>query len=762
VPAETLGQLSERYGIAPSYRDIWGHEHAATPDTSAALLAAMGVTVDDAAGAMTADDGGTVCAVPAEKAPPLVLRAGAMPRTLHLSLPAPPPSPDLRWTLTLESGAAREGPAALFIDERGVAQVECRGLPRSIAEGYHRLALVSGDAEVSTTALIACPDHCPAPGAPGMRLFGPAIQLYALRSRRNWGIGDFTDLANLVVLAARHGAGFVGLNPLHALFPDRPVAASPYSPSTRLALNPLYLDVEAIADYAECASVREQVASAAFRERLDALRAAPLVDYPGVAAAKLPLLAQLFAHFHDAHLVTPDARGRALRAFGATNRETAGASALFDTLQSHFARQDAAAWGWPAWPAQFRDAHADVVRRFAQQEAYAVDFHLYLQWQADRQLAAAAAAAADAGMPLRLYRDLAVGASPGGAETWHAPTDFALAAHVGAPPDAFNPAGQDWGLPPWIPHRIAARDYAPWAALLRANMRHAGALRIDHVMGLRRLYWVPRGRSPREGAYVAYPIEALGPMLALEARRNGCVVVGEDLGTVPDEVRDTLHALRVHSYRVLWFERTHDGSFTAPEAYPAQALVTVSTHDLPTLQGFWQGSDLAARDALGLYPDAALRDAQHAERTADRARLLRALDGAGLASWPPGPADAAGMRRAQPGSPDRSPRPSTGASAGSEPVSSPDAPAPLTLSQVCAVHAYVARTPCALMTLQLEDVFGESAQVNLPATTDDRHPNWRRKLTVDLEDFDDDGRFAAVCAAIRAQGRGVPDGGGAS
>ena len=519
----------------------------------------------------------------------------------------------------------------------------------------------------------------------GVRLFGPAIQLYAMRSRRNWGIGDFTDLAAVARLAAAEGASFVGVNPLHELFLDRPEQASPYSPSSRLTLNPLYLDVEAIDGYAGCEEARELVASAGFAARIDALRTSPLVDYAGVWSAKREVLSILFRH----------ARLRASGAFAKEHRD----AAVFDALQAKFGE-----WGWPAWPQAYRDcARAD-----ASDVASDVDFYLYLQWQADEQLRRAHEAARDAGMSIGLYRDLAVGANPGGAETWQQPRLFAMRANVGAPPDEFNWTGQDWGLPPWIPHELRHSRYAPWRALLQANMRHSGALRIDHVMGLLRLYWIPQGMSPTEGAYVRYPVDDLCAVLAEASADARAIVVGEDLGTVPDELRTILRDAGVLSYRVLYFERTHDGGFRAPQEYPWQALVCIGTHDLPTLRGFFEGTDLAHREALGLLPSDDLRQRLHAERDRDRARLREAIAAAGLAG----------------------------------------------VDDVIALHRFVARTPCALMTVQLEDVFGETEQANLPATMDDQHPNWRRKVGIDLEDWHADGRFAAVCAAIRDEGRG--------
>ena len=708
LPDSALDALCERYGIAVRYRDFWHHEHEAPAATKRALLAAMGVDREAHGEAWGP--------------PTLVVRAHDPAHDIELTIAAPADLHALRWHLALESGGRHGGDCVCINDDDGAqVRIRCAGVPAELPTGYHRLVVTDGrpgGIVVATAPVIVCPARCHAP--PPARVFGPTVQLYALRSQRNWGIGDFTDLRTLVRTAAAHGADFVGVNPLHALFPGRPNDASPYSPSSRLALNPLYLDVEALEDYAACEEARAAVASRSFQARLAAARAAPLVDYAEVAALKVDILARVFAHFRRHHLEPLSARGHAMRAYAEAHPEFAWQPALFDALQGELARDDPSRWGWPVWPVDYQDHASEAVQAFAHAHRQDVDFFLYLQWQADRQLAAAADAAVEAGMAIGLYRDVAVGANPGGAETWQAPARFALGVHVGAPPDEFNQRGQDWGLPPWNPRRLGADGYAAWVALLRANMRHSGALRIDHVMALLRLFWIPEGMSPAEGTYVAYPLDDLLALLALESMRHACAVVGEDLGTVPDAVRTALRDAGVLSYRVLWFERGADGGFAAPEAYPEQALCSVTTHDLPTLQGFWQSTDLAARDALTLFPDENVRATQYAERAADRPHLTAALRRADL--------DATGLD-------DRAPS--------------------LDAATVAAVHAYLARTPCAMMALQLEDVFGETEQVNLPATTDDRYPNWRRKITVALEDWANDGRFAAICSAIRAQGRGT-------
>ncbi|MEO6928523.1 MAG: 4-alpha-glucanotransferase, partial [Casimicrobiaceae bacterium] len=707
LDASSLDAQCEARGIATHYRDWRGHEQRPPDAAKRATLAQIhryeATVASGAAGA--ACPAPLVCAVARDVA--LYIVPHAWP---------------LRWLVEFESGQRAQGrcsaaglaaqpvPQAAASSANACQRIACDSIGDVLQAGYHRLSILdSEDAVVATRTLIACPPRCAAATSQAARVFGPAVQLYALRSRRNWGIGDFSDLAALARIAAAEGADFVGVNPLHALFLDRPADASPYSPSSRLALNPLYLDVEAIEDYAVCTAARALVSTPAFQRLLCALRAAPMVDYAGVAAAKLQALELLYAHFRCAHLETMTARGRDFSTFIDACDDDVGAFARFAAL-----RGGAIADHGGSAAAGNRAAGDDAVR-----------FHLYLQWQADAQLTSASAVARAAGMRLGIYRDLAVGANPDGAEVAHDAVRFASDMQIGAPPDAFNRDGQDWGLPPWIPQRITAEAYAPWRALLGANMRGAGALRIDHVMAMMRLYWVPRGFAPADGTYVSYPLEDLLGVLALESNRRHCAVVGEDLGTVPDAVRAALRERGVLSYRVLFFERDANGDFLPPTSYPPQSLVTISTHDLPTLQGYWQATDLAAREALDDAGDespaatdrVAQRTQARAERQRDRQQLAHALQREGLAS------------------------PSV-------------AERELSFAHVCAVHAYAARTPCAMMTLQLEDVFGEVAQVNLPATTDDRYPNWRRKIAVDLEQWPEDGRFARLCEAIRAQGRG--------
>lgn len=549
------------------------------------------------------------------------------------------------------------------------------------------------------------------------RIWGLTVQLYSVRSQRNWGIGDFSDLAALVDRVAAAGGDFIGLNPLHALFPDNPAHISPYSPSHRAFLNVLYIDVEAVPEFAACMAARSRLASADFQTRLATLRATEVVDYLGVAEAKFEILPLLFAEFKQAG-------GTRERAFANWRRQQGEAlerHARYEALQAHF-RKTAGAWGWPAWPKEYHDPDAQAVTDFATTHADAVSYSAWLQWIADAQLAAVAAHTKHRGMAIGLYQDLAVGANSGGSEVWSWQSIFAIAnggASTGAPPDELNLLGQDWGLPPFVPHRLSAVGYRPFIDILRANMKHAGALRIDHVMGLTRLFWVPPDTPATEGAYVHYAFDALLGLVAHESLRNECLVIGEDLGTVPEGFRERLFEAGILSYHPLIFERYPDGQFRLPADMPRQALVAASTHDLPTLAGFWRGIDLDVRTRLMLFPSDELRQRLIAEREWDRGRLLWALEREGL--LPDGVSkDPAAM-----------------------PELSPDI--------IAAIHTYLARSEAMLLVVQPEDLFGLTEQINVPGTLEDQHPNWQRKLPVAIEDWDKAEGFQRCVTALAAE-----------
>lgn len=551
--------------------------------------------------------------------------------------------------------------------------------------------------------------------ANGARRWGLNIQLYGLRSRRNWGIGDFTDLAQLTRLVAKAGGSFVGVNPLHARIEAWPEHASPYSPSHRGFLDPLYLDLEALPEFASCDEARRRLASAEFQARLQRLRETPLVDYAGVAALKREILPLLWQTFQNG----PSARQAAFTAWRAQEGERLERYARFCALSAYFAREDCRRAGWTSWPIAFHDPDSPAVAEFALAHPEAIAYQAWLQWLCQEQLAAAERAGQAAGLELGLYLDLAVGAIADGGEVWAEQSLYAVGASAGAPPDELNLLGQDWGLPPFVPHRLEARAAAPYRELLMANMRPGGILRIDHVMMLARLFWVPQGVAAIEGAYVRYPFALLLKALAETSNEQRCLVIGEDLGTVPEGFREQMAAARIFSYRPLIFERDSEGQFKLPEAMPERALIAASTHDLPTLQGFWLGVDLALRDALALFPNADTRERLYRERDWDRGRLLWALERAGL--LPVG--------------------------IGKDPATLPELP----FSLIEAIHVYLARSRAQLFVVAAEDLFGVREQTNVPGTTESQQPNWRRRLPACLEDWENDERVMALFAAIRRE-----------
>lgn len=727
---DNLRHLADLAGVLRGYQDVRGQWRETSDHARRMLLTSMGIRCDseDAVQASIAAWHRRVWArwLPAVQ----VFSQGSAP-VVTVRLPRRFWSQVFRWTVEWEShGAPLQGemlPESLPVTESTEIDGESYvavglTLPELKELGYHVLRVQSGERQAQM-ALIIHPARCYEPDAlaNGQRAWGVSTQLYGLRSARNWGIGDFTDLRHLVEWAAANGAGMVAVNPLHALYPHNPRHASPYSPSSRCFLNTLYLDVEAVPDFGACVRARDMVAAPEFQAELRALRAAPLVDYAGVASAKFRVLDIIFREFWDKHIPRRSARGRAFAEFVERGGTRLRYFALYHTLLEHFVAQDGKCWGWPVWPPAFQDCKSAEVAAFADEHRERIAFFQYLEWVAREQLEVVGRRSLDLGFAVGVYQDLAVGVDVGGADTWMQPALFAVTAHVGAPPDEFNSLGQDWGLPALIPHALRDAAYEPFVAVLRANMRQSGALRIDHIMGLMRLYCIAEGSGAAEGAYLAFPLRDLCGLLALESQRNKCLVVGEDLGTVPEEVRSAMAEFGILSYRLLYFERRENRGFLPPSDYPESALVAISTHDLPTLAGYWRGVDLQRRSELQLFANAAEREAQIVARSEDCARLLMALEQDALLP---------------------------------EGVSVYPAAAPeMSPALIQATYRYVARTPAKLCLVQAEDLLGEQEQANLPGTTEG-HPNWQRKLSLNIEEWAQDSRISALSQAVVAE-RGI-------
>ena len=707
---DELRRIADLVGIANAHVDALGVVHEPGEEVLSRLIAAFGLPPDpkEAADALAEDDR----AAPFGLAPVHIVPHEAPAPALPLRLPAGVQG--VEWHCRLEDGkecAGRsDGPELV--------------LPTGLPLGYHRLT-VTGTGTTAEIDLVVAPDSCHLPDGlqPGARSWGLTAQLYGLRSERDWGIGDFGDLALLCRKAGALGAAAVGINPLHALFAAEPRHFSPYSPSSRAWLAYLYLDVTQIPGFADDAAAQALAPDA----MIAAARGADLVDYAAVATLKRPVLEALYRRFRIRERGSGSRLGSAFRAFRKEGGEALTAFATFEALHEHFINSGGP-FSWHAWPPAMRDPKSPAVAQFARAHRRRVEFFQFLQWQADRQLGEAAAAGRAGGLGVGLYRDLAVGVNPHGAEAWADQGLVVPDAAIGAPPDPLSRAGQNWGLAPINPLALCRRGFAPVIAALRANMRHAGILRIDHVMSLQRLYWIPSGCPATAGAYVNYPFHDLLRLVALESRRQGCAVVGEDLGTVPDGFRETMQRASVLSYRIFMFERRGDGGFIAPGDYPPLAAASAATHDLATLKGFWLGRDIEWRRRLGLYPDAAAEATEADERRRDRRQLLEALGGEGLLA--PG--------RFAEFLPDDG-EPAYGAELGE------------------AILAYLARARARLMLVQIEDVAGEAEQANLPGTTE-AHPNWRRRLSARLEEVLAGPEMARVAALVTAARRGAAPG----
>jgi glycogen operon protein len=656
-----VARLAGLAGIRPGWRDVEGRHHVISVETQRALLAAMRLPADtrddcrDSLMRLTAMRG---AALP----PVMTVRDG---EAIRVRLGTPRPA----WvTLVREDGAL----------ERYAADADTLSLP-PLPVGRHRLLLEDRPEQVCH--LIVAPRGCYLPPelAAGRRRFGIAAHLYSLRNpAADPGIGDFGTLRRFAADVARTGAELLGLNPLHAMFPHDRRRISPYQPSDRRFLDPIYIDVSALPGGATPASPAP---------------APGPVDYPAVWARKRAVLRAAFDAAPRDHRPVPEALRRL---------------AVHETICEVVGHSD-----WRSWPAGLRHPADPGVGAFAAQHAEDVGFHVFLQRLADRQLAEAAASAAAGGLSLGFYRDLAVGAAPDGAEAWSNQDTLMRGVSVGAPPDPFSTQGQVWSLPPPDPVAMQREGYAGFAALLEANMRHAGALRIDHVMGLQRLFVVPDGATAAHGAYVGYPCGDLLAQVALHSRRARCLIVGEDLGTVPKGFPEALAAENILSYSVLWFER-EDGAIKPAAAWRQRAAACVSTHDLPTLAGWWEGADISERRALGLM-DTPAAGAAMAERMRDKAALLALLRKDGLLA------------------------------AAVDPAASP-----LPVAVAAAVHAFVSSTPAMLALVQADDLAGELAAVNLPGTDRER-PNWQRRLAMDVDALFGTTLAAAILAAMRTR-----------
>ena len=565
-----------------------------------------------------------------------------------------------------------------------------------LACGYYTLSAETGG-KSCFVRLIVAPESVYQPKllANGGRMNGLTMHLYSLRSERNWGIGDFTDLLNLMKYAAEKKLDFVGINPLHALFTSKPAFASPYSPSSREWLNPIYLDVEKVGAFTYNEQLKNWLAQPKIRQRIAALRITETVTYTAVWACKRDALHMAFNAFEQDTCEAAENERAAFEAFVLEKGKALQGFGLFEALDQYYSRPGQV--GWQSWPSEFYQPNGEAVEKFARNHEREIRFYMWLQWLCSEQLREVNQTAAEYGVKLGIYGDLAVGVARGSADTWLNRQDYCMDLSVGAPPDPLGPTGQNWDLPPLNPLMLKHTGYEKFAHLLRENMRLYGVLRIDHVMALCRLWWVLNGKTADFGAYVHYDAEVMFAILALESRRNRCVIIGEDLGTVPDEARHLLNRYQVFSYKVMYFSKGWNG-FQLPEEYPEQAITVISTHDVAPLAGYWTGKDLDTMFKLGTLPDAAAFQTALDEREHDKADLLDKLKETGCLG-----ADV-------------------------------QMPAKADETLLAALHKYGALSRSKLYAIQLENLLGVIDNLNVPGVTEG-YPNWAQKMPVSLEDF---------------------------
>ncbi len=725
MTTNSIDELTRRCGIATEFQNF-NKEHTLIPrEAQENILSSMGFepTAEGASAALTQlahEEWSRVL-------PPIIIVREGETLGFEFNLPVAQADAGILCRIHVEEGGTLEqhfSPADLVIVARheDAGQLYVRGSVTLDMEvlppGHHRLALLapSSKMELADTPLMIAQQTCyePEPLRSGGKVFGTTMQLYTLRSERNWGMGDFTDLKNFIIAAAPRGVDIVGLNPLHALFPANPLHFSPYSPSNRAFINVMYIDAEAVPEFAACDEAQQRVADTEFQRGLAELRATNNVDYARVADYKLAVLELMFEWFNSQELPNDTQRALAYRSFLDEQGAMLRAHATYDAMHEYFMGQDSDLWGWPVWPAEFRDPDSDAVADFVEQHGDRVEYFQYLQWCAFEQLRGAQQVAVDAGMAVGVYLDLAVGVADSGSEAWANQHLYCLKSSAGAPPDELAREGQDWGFPPFDPVALKHDAYELFTHNLVSSMSCAGAVRFDHCVSLMRLWWVPKGDTARQGGYVNYALQDILAVLALESWRNECLVIGEDLGTVPDLLTEVMLENHLYSYRVLYFEKEEDsGLMIKPQDYPGRAVATVSTHDLPTLASWWDESDIDIRAELNLLGSDTMIGKLRAARDEDKQLLLDALHESG-----------------------HLPKPLL---ADTVPVMS-DA-----LNE--AVHLYLASSNSTVMIAQLEDWLGMVDPVNIPGTHEE-HANWQRKMTGPLEGFFDSPFVSKLCNKI--------------
>ena len=708
---QLLDLAARLWGIDPEYWDIWGRKHITPDETKRAILKGMGVDADSAESLRESIEARRRREWTRLAPPCLVVSQNGGAVELPLHAPADLAQETASVVIRLETGAVRSLEFVLRdFPDCGAAEFDGRryvrkqvSLPAGLPLGYHAVHVRLGDLRQSTR-LIVTPDRAythPAL-AGGGKAAGVSLALYGVRSVRNWGCGDLRDLRGMIDWIGEDAqASFAGLNPLHAIYNRRPYNTSPYLPKCIFYPNLLYLDVECIEDFQRSRRAQRLWSQPETQRQLAALRDSEFVEYEQVSLWKLRFLKLAFVEFLREYRAN-SRRALEFRLYCEAEGGLLERFAVYNALDDHLHARNPDLWTWPDWPAPYQNPDSPETQTFRKKHWRLVLFYCYVQWQLDAQLAAAQDYARQKGLSIGLYHDLALATDSFGADLWAQRPFFVSGCRVGSPPDDFAPKGQDWGFPPPRSEQHRENGYRLFTESIRKNCRYGGALRIDHVMRFFRLFWIPEGADATAGAYVRENYEDLIRILALESVRQKVVIVGEDLGTVEPFVRETLDRFGILSYRLFYFEKRPRGEFKTYEEYPERALVSSTTHDLPTLAGFWTGEDIETRRRAGMFPDQAMYLRQVEARGQEKQKMLDLLFSLGLL-------------------PDYFPR-----SAARVPE--------LTGELHNAVIGFLALTPSQLLAVNQEDLTKETAQQNLPATTW-QYPNWGRKMKFTLEEL---------------------------
>jgi 4-alpha-glucanotransferase len=730
---ELINELSEMCGIIPEYWDIFGKKHIASIETKKAILRAMGINADST-----------------EEVAREILRIKALPWTcfiepvhvvsinnLPLKIPVYMPVDEgqeglitLSWQVSNKdnpsfpaNSGGLSGNSIIIEEQKWIngtryikSYIELGGeLHGEYNIGYYSINASCRTPETvlnRTSRLIITPDACYVPPElEAGKAWGLCINLYSIRSFKNWGVGDLKDLKEVIKWISGLKGSFVGINPLHAIENKKPFGISPYSPISRLYKNFIYLDIESIQEVKELMadSLWLTAHSEEMKSQVNELRSSDLIDYEKIASLKEKILRYAFEVFYEKQMQNNARNNNTIEKFKQYISEEGEALETFTTFMA--LSEKFGCYSWQSWPAEFHDPSGTAVQDFKKFSAKEILFYQYIQWLIEEQIKEASLEVKNSGMAVGIYHDLAIGSTGGGSDVWMAQDVIANTVDVGAPPDDFNPKGQNWGFPPVIPLRLNEACYELFIQSIRKNMKHCGALRIDHALGLFRVYWIPQGLTPEHGAYVRYPYEDLLRIIALESIRNRTMVIAEDLGTIGKNAREILDKFKMLSYRLFYFERNYpDPSFTPPEKYLETALCAVTTHDLPTIYGWWTGRDIEVKKQLKIYPDENTMQRDISNRERDKELLLNALLAHG--SW----------LIAHSKNKDH------------EPLTMSYQPSAMSYELCLAIYEYLAHTPCKLLAVSLDDIIGTLDQQNMPGVTD-MYPNWMQKTPLHLEEI---------------------------